>query len=122
VRRLNGAEIESYDLVPRAIAQRARIQRVPLLPRGASGMTIGRLVFLLRDDVRDGSSQLLAHELVHVRQYREQGYLPFSIRYLWHYFAGLARYRGHQKAYRAIPVEVEAYTAAAAWALARAHA
>jgi hypothetical protein len=121
VRRLTRAEIEAYDLVPADIARRARVQRVPLLPRGASGMTIGRFVFLLRDDRRDGTSQLLAHELVHVQQYRDQGYLLFSVRYLWHYGRNLARYRRHQRAYRAIPVEAEAYAAAAAWAVARTH-
>jgi hypothetical protein len=115
VRRLNAAELDAYDLVPRAIAARARVQRVPLLPRGASGMTIGRFVFVLRDDLHDGTSQLLAHELVHVRQYREQGYLAFSIRYLWHYGRGILRLRSHRRAYRAIPAEAEAYAAAAVW-------
>jgi hypothetical protein len=115
MRRLNAAELDAYDLVPRAIAARARVQRVPLLPRGAHGMTLGRFVFVLRDDCRDGTSQLLAHELVHVRQYREQGYLSFSIRYLWHYGSGVVRLRSHRRAYRAIPAEAEAYAAAAAW-------
>jgi hypothetical protein len=115
LRRLNAIELDAYDLVPRAIAARARIQRVPLLPRGAHGMTIGRFVFLLDDQRRDGSSQLLAHELVHVRQYREQGYVTFSARYLWHYGRGMVRLRNHRHAYRSIPVEIEAYLAAAEW-------
>jgi hypothetical protein len=119
MRRLNDAEVASYDLVPPDIARRAFVQKVPLLPRGAAGMTIGRFVFLRRDDARDGSSQLLAHELVHVQQYRRQGYLPFSARYLWHYGHGMFRLRNHRRAYRAIPVEVEAYDAAAEWAKAR---
>ena len=113
------AELAAYDLVPPEIARRALVQKVPVLPRGAAGMTIGRFVFLLRDDARDGSSQLLAHELVHVQQYRRQGYLTFSARYLWHYGHGIVRLRNHKKAYRAIPAETEAYAAAAAWAKAR---
>jgi hypothetical protein len=119
VRRLSDAEVAAYDLVPAAVARRAWVQKVPLLPRRAAGMTIGRFVFLLRDEARDGSSQLLAHELVHVQQYRQQGYLPFSARYLWHYCGGMARLRSHKRAYRAIPAEVEAYASAAGWAKAR---
>jgi hypothetical protein len=116
MRRLNKTEIAAYDLVDPDIARRALVQKVPVLPRGAAGMTIGRFVFLLRDDARDGSSQLLAHELWHVQQYRRQGYLPFSARYLWHYGHGIVRLRSHKRAYRAIPAEAEAYEAAARWA------
>ena len=119
MRRLNAVEVAAYDLVTPDIARRAFVQKVPVLPRGAAGMTIGRFVFVLRDDVRDGSSQLLAHELVHVEQYRRQGYLPFSARYLWHYGHGIVRLRSHRRAYRAIPAEVEAYDAAAIWVKAR---
>jgi hypothetical protein len=120
VRRLSEREIASYDLVPAEIARRARIQRVPLLPRGASGMTMGRFVFVLDDTRRDGTSKLIAHELVHVLQYRQQGYLLFSIRYLWHYGRGMVRYRlRHRVAYRNIPVEAAAYAAADRWWKAR---
>jgi hypothetical protein len=120
VRRLDDIEVAAYDLVPPEIARRARVQRVPLLPRGAGGMTIGRFIFLLDDRVRDGSSKLLAHELVHVEQYRQQGYLAFSVRYLWHYGKGMLRYRlRHRTAYRHIPVEVAAYAAADRWWKAR---
>ncbi|HEX7095373.1 MAG TPA: DUF4157 domain-containing protein [Acidimicrobiales bacterium] len=120
MRRLSDEEIAAYDLVPADIARRAFVQRVPLLPRGASGMTIGRFVFLLRDDRRDGTSRLLAHELVHVWQYRRYGYLLFSARYLWHYARGLVRLRSHKRAYRAIPAEAEAYALAEEWARTRA--
>jgi hypothetical protein len=120
MRRLGEIEIAAYDLVPPDIARRARIQRVPLLPRGASGMTIGRVIFLLDDERRDGTSKLLAHELVHVEQYRQQGYLLFSVRYLWHYGRNMVRYRlRHRRAYRNIPAEIEAYAAADAWWKAR---
>jgi hypothetical protein len=120
MRRLSEIEVAAYDLVPPEIARRARVQRVPLLPRGAGGMTIGRFVFLLDDRVRDGTSKLLAHELVHVEQYRRQGYLLFSIRYLWHYGRGMIRHRlRHRVAYRNIPVEVAAYAAADRWWKAR---
>jgi hypothetical protein len=120
VRRLNEVEIAAYDLVPPEIARRARIQRVPLLPRSASGMTLGRFVFVLRDDRHDGTSKLLAHELVHVLQYHQQGYLLFSVRYLWHYGRNMVRYRlRHRVAYRNIPAEIAAYAAADTWWKAR---
>jgi hypothetical protein len=116
VRRLNEVEIAAYDLVPPEIARRARVQRVPLLPRHAGGMTIGRFIFLLDDRRRDGNSKLLAHELVHVLQYRRLGYFAFSVRYLWHYAVGMVRYRlRHRVAYRNIPAEVAAYDAADRW-------
>jgi hypothetical protein len=75
---------------------------------------------VLNDTKRDGTSKLLAHELVHVLQYRQQGYLLFSFRYLWHYGRGMVRYRlRHRVAYRNIPAEVAAYAAADAWWKAR---
>jgi len=69
MRSLTAAELDAYDVLPRAVAQRARIQRVPFLAPGSSGMTIGHVVFLRNDGVYDGSRKIIAHELVHVRQY-----------------------------------------------------
>jgi hypothetical protein len=51
---------------------------------------------------------LLAHELVHVRQWRELGAARFLWRYLGAYARGRAAGLGHQRAYEAIPLEVEA--------------
>ena len=41
----------------------------------------------LRDDVVDGTRKLLAHELVHVRQYHELGMVRFLARYLRDYLS-----------------------------------
>lgn len=76
------------------------------LPPGADGMTIGRFVM-----IRKGHEQgryLLAHELVHVRQYRERGIPGFLARYLGRYL--LLRLDGwnHDAAYRRLPEEIEA--------------
>jgi hypothetical protein len=111
--RLVAQELRTFDLVPLADRARAVVTIVPWLP--AHGMTVGRFVFLRRSHAdRPG---LLAHELVHVRQYRELGYLRFSARYLLAYGRNLVRYRfRHDAAYRAIPFEAEAYRMAAAWA------
>ena len=97
------------------LAKRVRVLRVPVLPRGASGMTIGRWIFLKNDRDRVGDRELMAHELVHVRQYAELGYVRFSARYLRDYALGFLRHRHHRKAYLAIPAEVEARAEASAW-------
>jgi hypothetical protein len=117
VRRLEGPEIEAYDVLDPDLAARVRIQKVPVLPRGASGMTIMRLIMLRSDEDRRGTRKLVAHELVHVRQYAELGYVRFSYRYLRDYCRGLLRYRRHRRAYLAIPAEVQARAEADEWAV-----
>jgi len=115
VRRLTEAELDRYDLVPRWVARRAILVKVPYLPAGAAGLTSGRVVFLKHDEPLDGSSTLIAHELVHVRQFTEMGRIWFLTRYLWDYGRNLARLRNHQRAYLAIAAEQEAYASAGAW-------
>jgi hypothetical protein len=111
-RRLVAEELQQFDLVPMVDRARAVVTLVPWLP--AHGMTIGRFVFIRRSHA--GRATLLAHELVHVRQYREMGYFRFSLKYLMAYARNLVRFRfKHQAAYRAIPVEHEAYRLAGAW-------
>ena len=48
---------------------------------------------------------LLAHELVHVRQYRELGAWRFRWAYLREYLAGRLAHLGHEGAYRNISFE-----------------
>jgi hypothetical protein len=111
-RRLVAEELQRFDLVPMVDRARAVVTLVPWLP--AHGMTIGRFVFIRRSHA--DRTTLLAHELVHVRQYRELGYVRFSLRYLLAYVRNLVRFRlKHQAAYRAIPFETEAYRLAGAW-------
>jgi Domain of unknown function (DUF4157) len=102
VRRVVG----DFPLVPRADVARARIVDVPWLTPGVAAMTFGPVILLRRG--HGGDEALLAHELVHVRQWRELG----AARFLWRYLGGYARGRvaglGHQRAYEAIPLEVEA--------------
>ena len=121
MRRLNPHEIAGYDLVPAEIARRARVQKVPVLSPGMQGMTLGRLILVLRDDDRSGRRVLLAHELVHVEQYAELGTARFLRRYVGEYFVNLWRLRNHRQAYWAISLEVEARAVAARWAERRVH-
>ena len=106
LRRLDG----DFPLVPPADVARARIVDVPFLTPGVAAMTLGRLILLRRDHA--GDDALVAHELVHVRQWRELG----ATRFLWRYLGAYARGRfaglSHQRAYEAIPLEVEARTLA----------
>ena len=116
MRRLTPREIAGYDLVPADIARRARVQKVPVLSPGMRGMTLGRLIFVLRDGDRSGRRVLLAHELVHVEQYAELGTARFLRRYVGEYFVNLWRLRNHRRAYLAISLEAEARAAASRWA------
>jgi hypothetical protein len=95
-----------FPLVPPADVARARIVDVPWLTPGVAAMTLGRLILLRRDHRHDEA--LLAHELVHVRQWRELGPGRFLWRYLGAYARGRAAGLGHRRAYAAIPLEVEA--------------
>lgn len=119
MRRLEGPELASYDVLDPALAARVRIVTVPVLPRGADGMTIGRWIFLKDDRDHAGDRALLAHELVHVRQYAEVGYVRFSLRYLAGYALGILRLRRLHAAYLAIPAEVEARAEAQQWKVRR---
>jgi hypothetical protein len=51
---------------------------------------------------------LVIHELVHVDQWREEGYVRFALSYLTQYLKERMRGRAHDEAYRAISYEVDA--------------
>ena len=102
MRRVEG----DFPLVPRADVARARIIDVPRLTPGVAAMTLGPVILLRRDHA--GDEALLAHELVHVRQWRELGVGRFLWRYVGSYARGRLSGLGHQRAYEAIPLEVEA--------------
>lgn len=115
VRLLEGPELAAYDVVPRTLACRLRVVKTRLLPPGIDGMALGRTVFVRRDRSRKGDDPLLAHELVHVRQWAEQGRIGFVVRYVCGYLTGLVEHRNHRDAYLAIDAEVAARRETAAW-------
>jgi len=78
---------------------------------GISGVTIRNWVFvdpgLLRGEPRR-LARLVIHELVHVRQFKDAGYVLFSFRYLSEYARGLLGGKGRRQAYLDISAEQEA--------------
>ncbi|MDQ1443634.1 MAG: hypothetical protein QOI20_98 [Acidimicrobiaceae bacterium] len=76
------------------------------MPPGADAWTLGSLVIVRRRSADD--ERLLAHEAVHVGQWRSLGVGLF----LWRYVGAYLRWRlagyPHVGAYRRIPLEVEA--------------
>ncbi len=77
----------------------------PVPPR-ADAMTIGPVVSVRR--AQAGNERLLTHEGVHVRQWRELGWVGFPRRYLGAYLSLRWAGFGHRAAYRLIPLEAEA--------------
>jgi hypothetical protein len=106
MRALTPEERTGNAHVPEVDRERARVLVVRRLTPGAGGLTIGRFVLIRRG--REHDDRLLAHELVHVRQWREQGRLRFVGRYLAAYLRGRRRGLDHRAAYLAIPFEAEA--------------
>ena len=76
------------------------------VPPQADAITLGRLIIVRRQAAH--SEMLLAHELVHVRQYGELGGTRFLARYVASYLRSRLAGYGHMAAYRRIPLEVEA--------------
>lgn len=116
IRRLTSEEIAAYDHVSSELTERVRIIRVPDLPGPYLGMALGRYVLLATDVAPNGSSLLLAHELVHVQQWAQLGIPGFLYRYLRDFARGIRRERNWQRAYRQIEAEEEARRLADAWA------
>ena len=76
------------------------------VPPGADAITICSVVSVRRAHAAD--EHLLAHEAVHVEQWRRLGVVGFLRRYLGSYLGFRLRGYGHWAAYRRIPLEVEA--------------
>jgi hypothetical protein len=106
LRHLDAREREHFTHVPLRDVARARVVTVPVLTPGVAAMTLGPWILVRRGHQHD--DDLIAHELVHVRQWREHGAARFLARYLGAYARGRWRGLGHKAAYEEIPLEVEA--------------
>ena len=115
IRRLTSEEIEAYDLIPPELAGRVRIVTLGWMPGPYVGMALGRTL-VMRDPIPPtGTSVLLAHELVHVRQWRELGAIGFLFRYLRDFLRAMKADRNWNRAYRRIGAEEEARRLANSW-------
>ena len=84
-----------------------RIIRVSFLP--AAGMAL--FPFILVKTVKlKTNTVIINHENIHLRQQLELLLVPFYVLYLLHYLLNLLYYWHHDKAYRNIVFEREAYT------------
>lgn len=76
------------------------------VPPQAAAITLGKVISVRHKYA--ASEALMAHELVHVRQFSELGWARFLVRYTRSYLRGRLSGYGHMAAYRRIPLEVEA--------------
>lgn len=78
---------------------------------GIKGVTLWKWVFvdpeLIRGD-RERLARLVIHELVHLRQLVDDGYIGFTARYVWEYLDGRLRGKDRRQAYLDISAECEA--------------
>ncbi len=118
-RNLEVEEVGAFDHIADGLCERVRLIRTNLLPPAADGMTIGRFVLLRGDQIERRGSTLLAHELVHVRQFAEMGMPRFFVSYFGSYLKNLLRTRNHRQAYLDIPLEIEARREAGQWSKSR---
>jgi hypothetical protein len=86
-------------------ADEVRVVEVPFTWPGSSAVTTGRIIFIHRDRAED--SDLLAHELVHVCQWDEQGF-EFLWNYSREYVENVVELRDLEAAYVEISFEREA--------------
>ena len=116
---LRGAGVEPFEVC--GAAGLSTLAGVRLVPAPAwmrlvwigdvSAMTVGDRIFVLPRMLESGPSQvirLVAHELVHVRQWKLAGTVRFLAVYLSDYLRGRMRGLGHGAAYRSIRYETEA--------------
>ncbi len=92
-----------------------RLGYLILLLNRAKAITFGKKIFFVRgvlDDsipLRQNGMILIAHELTHVRQYQEMGFLKFLYRYLRDYLRSRIEGKDHYSAYLNVRFEQEAY-------------
>jgi len=114
------APVDSPSLRVRLLPVRPELVRVEpappwvrrVWPKWAAAITLPKVVWV-RPDILSGDpaflGKIIAHELVHVRQWKTYGAVGFMRHYLSDYVRGRLGRLGHRGAYRAIWFESEAY-------------
>ncbi len=72
-------------------------------------MAVFPLIFIKEELSENRKKLLLNHERIHIRQQVELLVLPFYLFYIFNYLFNLIRYANHDKAYRNIIFEKEAF-------------
>lgn len=112
-----GVDLASVaELTPGVDAERLLIREARpwferLVLRSSTAIALPYVVYVHSHTYRRPRRQLarlVVHEMVHVSQWRQEGYLRFAFRYSWDYLRGRARRRSHAEAYNAIRYEVVA--------------
>ena len=75
-------------------------------------MTVMSRIFMRPDLIARPDARLLVHELVHVRQWRTEGFVRFLLTYALDYVRARLRGAAHGEAYGSIRYEVEAVSIA----------
>lgn len=114
-RALNEVELAAYDIIPTALARQVLIVNIPFMPGRFEAITLGTIIATTRELPDDGTSELLAHELVHVGQWEDDGKVRFALDYVSQFAKGFASLRSWNQAYLRIGAEVEAREHAADW-------
>ncbi len=73
------------------------------------GLVLNLFGFYLTRDDSWVDARIINHERIHDAQQRELLYIPFYLLYLFEYLVRLIQFRNHDKAYRNISFEREAY-------------
>ena len=95
----------------RLLVREARPWFERLILRGPSAIALPYVVYVhsrAYNRPRADLTRLVVHELVHVSQWREEGYVRFAFRYVWDYLRGRLRGLSHAESYRSIGYEAEA--------------
>ena len=79
-----------------------------LHPKGFKGITILNMIFVRKNAIINDS--FIRHETVHWEQQKEMLIVLFYLWYVVEYIIRLIAYRSHNKAYKSIMFEKEAYT------------
>ena len=80
-----------------------------LVPKGYAAITVFPFVFL-RSRAYKSNRKLINHEQIHLQQQAELLVLPFFLWYAIEYLVRRTAYGGHNRSYRNISFEREAYS------------
>lgn len=83
----------------------------PFVMRGVVAITIGRRIYVSASVPNVTLERLLRHELVHVRQIAEIGFIAFYVRYGLEYLRNVRAGMKSYDAYRNVSFEREAFLA-----------